>query len=323
MTRTLEAAPGRVWRRPTDVQSPLRRREERIGWLLVSPWVIGLTVFYLGPMLYSLYLSFCEANMISPPSFVGLQNYVSLFSANQLRSLFWKSFFNTSYYVFFSVPLSVALGFGMAVLLNEKMTGRGFFRTAFYLPSILPHVAAAMLWLWVFHREFGILNAVLRVIGIEGPPWLTSTTWAKPALVLMSLWGAGGNILVFLAGLQGVPTDLYDAARVDGAGAISRFLHITLPMVTPTLLFVLVTSIIGSFQVFVSTVVMTGGGPANSTLMYVLYLYNLAFRQFKMGFASALAWVYFVLLMVGALLLFRSSRAWVYYEGDLLGGKGR
>lgn len=301
--------------------SALQQRDERMGWLLVSPWAIGLVVFYLGPMLYSLYLSFCDASILEPPRFVGLQNYATLFSTDPLKSLFWVSLYNTSYYVFFSVPLGVALGFAMAVLLNQRLYCRGLFRTIYYLPSVLPAVAASVLWLWVFHQEFGILNAILRLVGVEGPAWLVSRTWSKPALVIMSLWGAGGNILIFLAGLQGVPTDLHDAAKVDGASPWSRFWQITVPMVSPTIFFVLVTSIIGSFQVFVSTLMMTGGGPANSTLMYVLYLYRLAFQQFKMGMGSALAWLYFGILMAGTLVLFRTSKSWVYYEGGLLGGR--
>jgi len=298
-----------------------QQQEERIGWLFVSPFVIGFVLFTVGPMLVSFVLSFTDASMLKPAVFVGLENYTTLFSTDEIRSLFWRTLYNTSYYVLISVPLGMALGFGMAILLNQKLRGQGIYRTLFYLPSIIPPVAVSLLWVWIFHQEFGLLNAALRVVGIDGPAWLTSTTWAKPALILVSLWGAGGGLLVFLAGLQGVSTDLYDAAKVDGAGAWSRFWRVTIPMMSPTLFFVLVTSIISSFQVFVTALIMTNGGPANATLMYVLYLYRLAFVQFRMGPASALAWAYFVIIMGFAGLLFATGRAWVYYESDLLGGK--
>jgi len=301
--------------------SLMRRREELVGWLFVSPWVLGFLALTLGPMVASFYLSFHRASMLSPSVFVGLANYQTLLSRDEIQSLLWKTLYNTSYYVFFSVPLKTALAFGLAVMLNQSFRGRGLFRTIYYLPSIVPPVAGAALWLWVFHRDFGILNSMLRLIGIQGPPWLTSVVWAKPALVIMSLWQAGGGLLILLAGLQGVPTELHDAAKVDGAAAWSRFWHITVPIMTPTLFFVLVTEIISSFQVFVVTWVMTDGGPVNTTLMYVLWLYRLAFQQFKMGYASALAWVYFAILMAFAALIFKSSSAWVYYEGKLMGGK--
>lgn len=316
--------------KPHRQRSTLARREEWIGWLFVSPWVIGFVLLTAGPMLASLGLSFTEATLLSPPRFVGLDNYRMLFSTDEVKSLFWKSLSNTSYYVFLSVPLTVALGFAMALLLNQDLKGQGIFRTIYYLPSIMPPVAVATVWTWVFNKQYGLLNAALAWVGIEGPAWLTSVEWSKPALVISSVWTAGGGMLVFLAGLQGVPTDLYDAAKVDGAGVWSRFRHVTLPMVSSTIFFVLVTSIITSFQVFVIVFVFSGavggsqagslGGPANSTLMYVVYLYRLAFKQFRMGFASALAWIYFVILMVFTALVFKSSSAWVYYEGELLGG---
>ena len=300
-----------------------RRKDELFGWLFVSPWVLGFFLLTAGPMLISLALSFTRADMLSPTVYVGLRNYITLFSTDEVKSLFWKTLGNTSFYVFLSVPSLIALGFGLALLLNQKLYARGLFRTLYYLPTVIPSVAISLLWLMIFHRDFGLLNGALSLVGIQGPAWLRDTQWAKPALVLMSLWGAGGDMLIFLAGLQGVPTELYDASKVDGCGPWQRFRHVTVPMVSPTLFFVLVTGIIGSFQVFVTTFVMTGGGPANATLMYVLYLYQLAFKQFSMGFASALAWVYFAILVALSLLVFRSSAAWVYYEGELLGGKGQ
>ncbi len=296
-------------------------REELTGWLFISPWVIGFVLLTIGPMLYSLYLSFFDASLLSEPTFVGFKNYLTLLSTSETQSLFWRTLGNTSFYVFLSVPLGILLGLGLALLLNQEIYGRGLFRMIYYLPVVVPPVASALLWLWIFHRDFGLLNGALRIVGVAGPAWLTSSMWSKPALVLMSLWGLGGNMLIFLAGLQGIPTTLYEAAKVDGAGAWTCFWRITIPMMSPTIFFVLITGIIGSFQVFVSTAIITDGGPANSTLMYVLYLYRVAFQQFKMGFASALAWIYFVIMMLFTLLIFRSSSAWVFYEGNLLGGK--
>jgi len=191
----------------------------------------------------------------------------------------------------------------------------------YYLPAVIPNVAASMIWLYLFQPEFGIVNWLLSLFHIKGIRWLLDPKTAKLVLVIMSVWGAGGNMLVFLAGLQGIPTELYEAATIDGAGRWRRFTHVTLPMISPTLFFVLVTSIISSFQVFSNAYVMTGGGPANSTLMYVLHLYLVAFRQYRMGYASALAWVFFVILLLFTLLVFKSSRAWVYYETEIGGGR--
>jgi len=299
----------------------MARREEIASWIFIFPWVIGFLAFIAGPMFASLYLSFTETTMLQPPEYVGLLNYRNLFSTDVITSLFWKTLFNTSYYVFLSVPLELAVGFSIALLLNRDIVGRGIFRTIYYLPAVLPAVAVSLLWLLVFNADFGVLNSLLAVFRIKGPAWLYEEAWAKPALIIMSVWAAGGPMLIFLAGLQGIPTEIYDASKVDGAGAWSRFRHVTIPMVSPTIFFVLVTGIIGSFQVFTNTYIMTAGGPNNSTMMYVLYLFNLAFRQFHMGYASALAWVYFIIIMLFTVLVFRSSAAWVYYEAGITGGE--
>lgn len=303
---------------PAKARLTQAQREELWGWALVSLWVIGFLVFTLGPMVVSLGLSFFETDLLRS-RFVGLSNYILLFSFDETRSLFWKALYNTAYYVVFSIPLGMALGFSLAVLLNQNVRGQTAYRIIYYLPTVLPSVAVSLLWLWLFDARFGVINWVLSLAGIKGLPWLYDTRTAKPALILMSLWGAGGNMLIFLAGLQGIPTQLYEAATIDGAGAWRRFAHITLPMMSPTLFFVLVTDTIYAFQIFATTYVMTAGGPANSTLMYVLYLYNLAFKQFRMGYASALAWVFFIIIMVVTLLIFRSSDAWVYYEAEIGG----
>ncbi len=300
-------------------QRSMKQQEEIASWIFILPWIIGFICFTAGPMLTSLYLSLTEATMLEPPKFIGLLNYRNLFSFDEVTSLFWRTLYNTSYYVFLSVPLGLILGFLIALLLNQNIKFRGIFRTIYYLPSIIPGVAVALLWILIFNRQFGVLNVILSWVGINGPAWLYDETWAKPALVIMSLWGSGGPMLIFLAGLQGIPTELFDAAKVDGAGSWQRFWHVTIPMVSPTIFFVLVTGIIGSFQVFTTTYVMTQGGPANSTMMYVLYLFNLAFQQFRMGYASALGWVYFVIIMLLTMLILRSSALWVYYESGAMG----
>ena len=295
------------------------RREEIMAYILISPWVIGFLAFTLGPMLTSLGLSFLETDMFSV-KFVGLQNYARLLSTDETRALFWTALYNTAYFVFLSIPLTMGVGFFIAVLLNQNISGQSAYRVIYYLPAVIPGIAVSLLWLWLFHPEFGLINWFLSLVGVQGLRWLFDTRTAKLALVVMNIWGAGGNMLVFLAGLQGIPTELYEAAKIDGAGVGRRFLHITLPMISPTMFFVLVTDMIWTFQVFTNVFVMTNGGPANSTLMYVLYLYNLAFRQYRMGFASALAWVFFVVIMALTVLIFRSSGAWGYYETEI-GGK--
>lgn len=293
-----------------------------MAYILITPWIIGFLVFILGPMLASLGLSFFNTNMFSY-EFVGLENYATLFSLDTTRSLFWKSLYNTTYYVALSIPLTMGVGFFIALLLNQNMIGQSFYRVLYYLPSIIPIIAASMVWLYLFQPEFGVINWFLSLFNIEGLRWLHDTRTAKLVFVFMSIWGAGGNMLIFLAGLQGIPTELYEAATIDGAGIWRRLRHITLPMLSPTLFFVLVTNIIFSYQIFTNVYVMSGGegGPANSTLMYVLHLYLVAFRQYRLGYASALAWALFVLLLLLTLLIFKSSSVWVYYETEIGGGR--
>lgn len=304
-----------IWSRRT-----LRQREELIAYLLISPWIIGFLAFMLGPMLTSLGLSFTETDLFTL-KFVGFDNYTRLLSFDKTRTLFWTTLYNTAYYVFLSIPLTIVVGFFVAMLLNQNISGQSYYRVVYYLPAIIPAIATSLLWLWLFQPEFGLINWALSLFGIGGPRWLFDTRTAKLALVIMSVWGAGANMLIFLAGLQGIPTELYEAATIDGAGIVRRFRSITIPMISPTLFFVLVTQIIWSSQVFTNVYVMTEGkgGPANATLMLVLYLYQLAFRQYRMGFASAFAWIYFIILLLFTLLLFRSSRGWVYYETEIGG----
>ncbi|HXG22942.1 MAG TPA: sugar ABC transporter permease, partial [Chthonomonadales bacterium] len=253
-------------------------------------------------------------NILTPPHYVGLANFRKAFLNDPL---FWKCLFNTVYYAFVSVPLRMMLAFALAVLLNQSVCGLAFFRTIFYLPSVVTGVATAMLWMLLLNPDVGGINFVLRRMGVANPPgWLTDETWAMPGLILMSLWGVGTMMLIFLAGLQGVPQELMDSALVDGAGPWGRFWHVTIPLMTPAILFNLVISIIGSFQVFMQSFIMTNGGPNNATLTYVLYLYRNAFEFFKMGYASALAWILFFIILAMTALVLRSSALWVYYEGE-------
>ncbi len=295
-----------------------RFKDRWAGYLFIAPWCIGFLVFTAGPMLASLLISFTSWTMLSPPSWVGLENFERLFAEDPL---FLRSLWNTVFYVLLSVPFGTVLALGLALLLDQKVKGMSIFRTIFFLPSVTNVVAISILWLWVFNPEFGLLNSALRLVGIEGPLWLQSELWAKPALVLMSLWSVGGSMIIFLAALQGVPHELHEAAQIDGAGAVRRFLHITLPMISPALFFSLIMGLIGGFQVFTQAFVMTGtaqpgseGGPNNATLFMVLYLYKKAFMDFKMGYASALAWVLFFIILVLTLLQKRLGQRWVHYE---------
>jgi multiple sugar transport system permease protein len=296
-----------------------RRSNDRwAGYLFIAPWCIGFLIFTAGPMVASLLISLTSWTMLSPPSWVGLENFERLFTDDPL---FLRSLGNTVFYVLLSVPLATCLALGLALLLDQKVRGLSIFRTIFFLPSVTNVVAVSILWLWVFNPEFGLLNSALGAIGIEGPLWLQSETWAKPALVLMSLWGVGGSMIIFLAALQGVPHELHEAAQLDGAGAVRRFVHITLPMISPALFFSLIMGLIGGFQVFTQAFVMTGtaqpgseGGPNNATLFIVLYLYKKAFMDFKMGYASALAWVLFFIILILTLVQRRIGQRWVHYE---------
>jgi multiple sugar transport system permease protein len=291
-----------------------RYRQALEGYLFASPWIVGFLTFTAGAMLYSVWMSFQRWNILSPPEFVGAANYQRALTADPL---FWKCLKNTAYYSAVSVPLRLLIALLLAVLLNQQVKGLALFRTIFYLPSVVTGVATAMLWMLLLNPDVGGINFVLRSMGVAHPPgWLTDEQWAMPGLILMSLWSVGTMMVTFLAGLQSVPEELLDAGQVDGAGAWHRFRHITLPLLTPTIFFNLVISVIGSFQVFTQTYIMTGGGPADATLTYALYLYRNAFEYFKMGYASALAWILFFILVGLTALIFRSSAFWVHYESQ-------
>ena len=289
------------------------RREAIEGYLFIMPWLVGLVAFVVGPIVASFYLSFTNYEIVRAPVFTGLRNYEQLINDR----LFWQALRVSSIYVAVSVPLGLVLSFAVALLMNQKIRWIGLWRTVYYLPTLVPVIASTMLWLWIFNPEFGLLNMLLAQVGIKGPLWLGHSQWALPSLILMSLWTVGAPMLIYLAGLQGIPTDLYEAAEIDGAGVWHKFVRVTIPMMTPVIFFNLVMNMIAAFQVFVQPFIMTQGGPRYATLFYVLYLYQNAFQYFRMGYASALAWVLFAVILVLTGLVLRSSVMWVYYEGEV------
>lgn len=290
-----------------------RARDNIAGFLFISPWLIHFVGLIAFAMLFSFGISLVETDLFTGYKFVGLNNYAKMLE----DPLFWKSLKVTAYYTFTLVPLSIVLSLAIALLLNQKVLFLGFWRVVYYLPSVVSGVAVAILWGWVLNPRFGLLNQGLAALGIEGPRWLYSETWAVPGFIIMGLWGAGGSMLLYLAGLQSIPTPLYEAAEIDGANAWHRFWKITIPMLTPTIYFNLLINIIGSFQVFTQSYIMTQGGPNNATLTMVFYLYRKGFQDFKFGYASALAWALFAIILIFTILVVRSSESWVYYEGEL------
>ena len=296
--------------------SPLAREDRRDFWLFLSPWVLGFLCFGAGPIVASLVLSFTDYSIFRPPRWVGLANYREMLTADPLIA---KALWNTLFYTAFAVPLGTVCALLLAVLLNQKVRGLSVWRTVFYLPAVVSGVAMAVLWRWIFNPEIGLANTLLRpflrVLDLPDPTWLLDPMLAKPAYVLMSVWGVGGGMIIFLAALQGIPRHLYEAAEIDGAGALSRFRHVTLPMLTPVIFFSLTMGFIGSFQIFTQAYVMSGRGVDNSTLFYVLYLFEQAFRYFRMGYAAAMAWVLFAIVLVVTVVQFRLAKRWVFYAG--------
>lgn len=288
--------------------------------VFLSPWLVGFLLWIGGPLLASIYLSFTQYDIMTPPRWVGVGNYQQLFTDD----LFWQALKVTSIYTFIGVPLVVIVSLLLALLLNQQVPGLGVFRTIFYLPTVTTGVAVALLWVWLLQPDFGLFNNLLwNLFGIRGPLWLYDEKWVLPALIMKSLWGVGGPMLIYLASLQGIPTHLYEAAELDGANAFRRFWHVSLPMITPVVLFNLVMAIIGSFQVFTDAYVMTKGGPNYASYFYVYYLYQNAFQFFRMGFASAQAWILFLIILVFTAITLRSSTLWVYYEGGSQRGQAK
>lgn len=298
--------------RPREGWTKRERRAFGVGLLFLSPWIIHFIVFQLYPFLASLYYSLTIYTLLKPPIFVGLDNYTSLFFDDPL---FWTSMYNTIYFMILSVGSATIVGIAFAMLLNLRVRGMAAYRTIFYLPSVTPIVAVSIVWLWLFNSQYGIINNAINAVGLPTIGWLSDPAWSKIGLVLVSLWGVGGAVIIYLAGLQDIPTDLYEAAEIDGANSWHRVWNVTLPLLSPVILFNVITGLISAFQYFTQAFIMTGGGPGDSTLMYSLYLYYNAFRYFKMGYASAMAWILFLLVMIFTLLVFRSSARWVYYGG--------
>lgn len=282
------------------------------GYLFISPWLIGFLVFTALPFFQSVYLSFTRYDIVRPPLWVGLANYNTLLYEDPI---FWKSLTVTLKYAVVAVPLGIATGVALALLLNLNIRGMSVYRTVFFLPSIVPAVASSVVFIWILNPQIGLINGLLKNFGIIGPAWLTDTRWAFWSLVLMGLWGVGGSMVIYLAGLKDIPVHLYEAAVTDGATPWHRLRHITLPMMTPVIFFNLVMGIIGSFQYFTQAYIMTQGGPEESTLFYSLYLFDRAWRYLDMGYASAMAWVLFLLIVVLTGLVFRTQRKWVHYSG--------
>lgn len=295
----------------------LAQKEDLWALFFIAPWLIGFLIFTAGPMILSFYFSLTRYNIVDAPIFTGLENYVRAFTRDPL---FWHSLRVTIYYGALALPLGLITGFSLSMLLNQKVPGVSVWRTIYFLPSVIAGVAVAIVWSRIFSPQVGILNPFLEsTLGIKGPGWFTDPNWAVPGLVIMSLWGVGGGVIIYLAGLQGIPTSLFDAAKVDGASALQRFRHVTLPMMTPVIFYTLVLGLIGAFQYFTEVYVISGGsgGPQRATLFYNLYLYQNAFKYNEMGYASALAWVLFIIVLALTLLVFRSSVMWVYYEGEV------
>lgn len=287
-------------------------RRNGTGLLFISPWLVGFFVFTLGPFVSSVYFSFTNYDLVHAPRWVGTANYATLLHKDPV---FWSSLWVTVRYAAMAVPLGIVVGVSLALLLNVEIKGQALFRTIFYLPSIVPAVANAVVFSWLMNPEIGLINGLLRRVGIEGPAWLSDPHWALGSLVLMSIWGVGGSMVIYLAGLQDIPIHLYEAATLDGASSFQRLRWITLPLLTPVIFFNLVMGIIASFQYFTEAFIMTKGGPEGSTTFYALYLFQRAWQYLDMGYACAMAWIVFVIVMVLTALVFRSQRRWVHF-GD-------
>jgi multiple sugar transport system permease protein len=284
------------------------------GLLFAAPWLIGLSVFWIYPILASAYYSFTKFNGLQTPQWLGLKNYTDLFTND---ADFWMAVYNTFYFAAISIPLAIIFSFVLAMMLNAKIKFQVVYRTIYFLPTLVPEVALALVWVYLFTPGTGIINVPFDWIGVRGPCWLTCPEWSRVTIVLLALWIIGQQVVLYLAGLQDVPQDYYDAADVDGANFLHKFRHVTVPLMTPVVFFHLVTSVIGALQFFTVPYIMTGGTgfPANTTLFYSIYLYRNAFHYFQMGYASAMAWLLFLATLIITLIIFRSSKLWVFYAG--------
>ena len=291
-----------------------RRRRTRLGLLFVSPWILGFLAFYFYPFFATLYYSFTSFTGVGNPKFTGFANYTALFH----DGLFRTALFNTFYYTAFEVPLSTAVAIGLAMLLNMDVRGRAFYRTLFYIPSIVPIVASSIIFVWIFQPSFGVVNSLLLGLHIHGPAWFFSIAWSKPSFILLGLWGLGQPMVIYLAALQGVPTEMYEVASLEGAGPFQRLRYVTLPMISPVILFNVVLALVLSIQYFTQAQIIENpaGSPGTSTMFFVIYYYQQAFTYLHLGYASAMAFLLFVLVMIITVVLLRSSSGWVYYESE-------
>ncbi|MCB0096694.1 MAG: sugar ABC transporter permease [Caldilineaceae bacterium] len=294
---------------PLRPKTNLQRRTVT-GYLFISPFILGFLLWFLIPALTAIWLTFTDWNLIRPPRYVGLDNILQL----GRDTLFWQSLKVTTIFTLASVPVGLVVSFLLALLMNTRVRGISLFRTIYYLPSIVPAVASAVLWAWIFNTDFGLANVVLTALGLPKIQWLQDPSWALPALIIMSLWGLGATMVIYLAGLQGIPAVFYEAAEIDGAGRWAQLRHITIPLMSPVIFFNLIIGIIGTFQVFTAGFLITDGGPQNSTLFYVLYLYRNGFEFLKMGYSAALAWVLFFIIMALTLFVFKYVGGLVHYE---------
>jgi multiple sugar transport system permease protein len=316
-TEIHKEAGARLKVRKSSKRMTLEQKDGLNGYFFIAPWLIGFLILTAGPMLFSLYSSFTNYDVTSRMDFIGLKNYVRMFTQDDL---FWVSLGNTLYYVAVSVPLTTIGAVLLAVLLNQGVPGMRLFRTIYYLPAVLSGVGVYLLWMQLLNPDSGLVNTVLSWFGITGPAWLFDPNWTKPALIFMKLWSVGGGMLLYLASLQGVSKSLYEAAEIDGANTFQRFRHITLPMITPVIFFDLVTSFIGGFQVFQEAYVMTQngtGGPANSLVFFNLHMFNKAFKSFDMGYAMAMSWILFIIVLILTVINLKLAPRWVHYEGDV------
>lgn len=289
------------------------KRQNLWGWILISPLVLGLSLWVVFPMGLSFYTSFTRWDMLGKPEFIGFLNYVKIFTEDEL---FLKSIRNTMLFTVMTVPMQMVVSLAVALLLNSHIRGKGVFRTIFYLPTLIPIVVSSIMWIWMFNNQYGLINYFLNTIGLDKVKWLDSPNMVLPSFSIMNIWNVGNIIVIFLAGLQGIPTDLMEAVEIDGGGSWHRFRYVILPMLSPIILYNMIVSMIKCLQLFVEPYIMTGGGPVNSSLSFVLHIYNNAFKYGKMGMANAMAWVLFILTMIISLIIFKTSDHWTYYEGD-------
>jgi len=293
--------------------SPRERREALAGYISISPWLFGFLLFTLGPVLASIYFSLTQWTITRPPEWIGLGNYLRMFTRDPL---FWQALKVTTYFVLLSLPLKLVIGLALSLLLNLRVPGMNIYRTIFYIPAVISGVAVSLMWMWLLQPDTGVINTLLELVGIQGPGWFWDPQWALPSVALMSVWSVGGSAVIYLAGLQNIPPHLYEAAQIDGASHWRRFWNITIPLLTPTLFFQLIVEMIESFKVFTQAFVITKGGPLKATYFYLYYFYEEAFQNFNMGYASALALVLMIIIMAATLLLNYTSKHWVYYESE-------